>query len=169
MKKIVLLVSLAFLIPLTLWAIPQEDMVWKSVSHSSNKAKIKKGIEAAIDDMNFITRPIARSRLKDSNLAFRKITIKHQGSNIYVQHDNRKAIVSPANGSKIKWTREDGEVFTVTQKVSANKITQVFYAEDGKKLLVYKFNDDFSKMWVSIRVDSPKLPAPMRYTMVYKR
>ncbi len=169
MKKLMLLLVIGLLIPATLIAVPKEDMVWKTSGHKKNLSKIEKGIEKSIDDMNFITRPIARGKLEDANIAFKKITFKFSGDKVSIQHDGRAIITAPADGTAIKWKRNDGEVFKVTQKVSETKITQTFKGDDGKKTMVYKFNKDFSQMWVSVRIDSSQLPEPVRYTMKYKR
>ena len=138
-------------------------------SEKAMTAKIKQGIEAAVEDMSFITRPIARSRLKNSNEAFTTMTFKHVGHKLSIQHGDRKPVVSKDDGSRTKWTREDGETFVVTQKVSPNKIVQVFYAEDGTKTLTYNFSDGFSKLTVHVTLESPKLAAPMKYTLTYKK
>ena len=69
----------------------------------------------------------------------------------------------------MKWTREDGEVFGVTQKVSDKEIVQVFHADEGVKTLTYKFNDDFSKMDVAITLKSPKLSGPLNYKLAYAK
>ncbi len=169
MKKIIFLLIVGLLIPVGLSAVPKEDMVWKSSGHKKNKAKIEAGIEKAIDDMNFITRPIARSKLNKANIAFKSIKIKFVDGKVSIQQDSRTAVTSPIDGTKVKWTREDGDVFKVSQKVSETKITQIFRGESGKKTMIYKFNKDFSVMWVSVRVDSPKLPEAVIYTMKYKR
>lgn len=161
---------LLLIVPTSLGALPDKPLVYTPVaSQSANEGTIEKGIEAAISDMSFITKPIARTKLKKSNLAFKKITFKKSGKKVSIQHDDRKTVDSPADGSKVKWTREDGETFTVSQKVEDTQITQVFYADEGNKTLVYKFSDDFSQVSVSVRLDSPKLPAPLKYTLKYKQ
>ena len=169
MKKLIFLLVIGLLIPAALNAVPKEDMVWKSSGQKRNQAKIEKGIEKAIDDMNFITRPIARGKLKKANIAFKTIQIKFTGEKVSIQQGARTTIAAPVDGGKVSWTREDGDKFKVSQKVSETKITQVFQGENGKKTLVYKFNKEFTEMWVSVRVDSPKLPEPVRYTLKYKR
>ena len=157
------------LIPFALVAVPKEKAEYNATSQAKNEKTIKDGIENAIDDMSFITRPIARKKLKKSNLAPKKLTFDFPGNKVSITHDSRKAVVSPADGSKTKWTREDGETFTISQKVEEKKITQKFFADEGNKTLIYTFNDDFSAVSVSVRLDSPKLPAPLKYKMNYKK
>lgn len=167
MKRSLSLLVLLLMIPFGLTAVPKSKLEFKATAAKKNKKKIEDGIEKAVEDMSFITRPIARKKLKKSNTPFKKISIDYSGSKVSISNDGRKPVVSKADGSKTKWKRDDGEVFTVSQKVEENKITQVFYAKQGTKKLVYKFNDDFSKLWLSVRLDSPKLGAPLQYTMNY--
>lgn len=167
MRKL-LVVLVLVLVPAFGFAVPKKDMVFKATkSHDANAKVISKGIEAAIDGMSFITRPIARRKLEKSNIAFKTIGFKFPGNKVSIQHDARKTVDSPADGGKAKWTREDGETFTVSQKVSDTEIVQIFYADEGVKTLTYKFNDDFTKVRVQIKLDSPKLSGPLNYTLEY--
>lgn len=167
MRKLFLVLIFA-LVPGLLFAVPKKDMTFKAVKpHDANQKVITQGIEKAIADMSFITRPIAKRKLENSNTAFKSLTFKFPGDKVSVQNDSRKPVVSPADGSKTKWTREDGETFTVSQKVGDDEIVQIFYAEDGVKTLTYKFNDDFSKVTMRVKLDSPKLPGPMTYSLNY--
>jgi hypothetical protein len=170
MRKL-LTVLLLVLVPAFALALPNnKELKYKATkTHDANSRIIKKGIEGAIEDMSFITRPIARGRLEKSNKAFKTITVKLTGKKIMVRNDGRKPVTSPSNGSKVKWTREDGETFNVSQKVSDTKIVQIFYAEDGKKTLVYDFSDDFSKLKLSVTLESPKLSGPLKYTLAYAK
>lgn len=167
MRKLLILV-LMVLVPVFAFAVPKQKMVFKATkSQAANEKIVKAGIEKAIEEMSFITKPIARKKLEKSNIAFESITIDHKGSKASIQHDGRKPVESPASGAQVKWTREDGEVFDVTQKVGDNDIVQVFHADEGVKTLKYDFSDDFSKMTVHITLDSPKLSGPLKYKLDY--
>lgn len=162
------LVFVLFLAPSLVFALPKESMVFKATkSVAANEKAIAAGIDKATDGMSFITKPIAKKRLSNSNVAFASIGFKFPGNNVSIQHDSRKPVDSPVDGGKVKWTREDGEVFTVTQKVSDTQIVQVFHADDGVKTLEYVFSDDFKTMKVNVTLDSPKLPSPLKYTLEY--
>ncbi len=136
-------------------------------SDSKNKETIKAGIEKAIEDMSFITRPIARGKLEDSNIAFKKLSIKFTPKKVTVQQDNRNPVVAPPDGSPITWKRGDGEKFKVTQIVKPQLIIQTFFSEDGKKTIKYKFDKDYKKVTMSVTVKSPKLSGPLNYTIPY--
>ena len=136
-------------------------------SDSKNKKIIKNGIEKAIEDMSFITRPIARGRLEDSNIPFSKLLFKFTPTKATVQHDKRNPVIAPVNGKAITWTRKDGDKFKVTQIVKPQLIIQTFFSEDGKKSIKYKFTQDYKKVAVTIKLTSPKLTAPLKYTLHY--
>lgn len=149
--------------------VPEGKVVYKAAgSLDSHRAKIEKGIEGAVEDMSFITRPIARGRLKDSNQVFKTITFDVNGSKIGIKQGDRP-MITMEDGKPTRWERSDGEVFTVTHKKDEHAITQVFKAEDGVKTLTYVFSKDLSKMSVSIELKSPKLGGPMKYTLQYER
>jgi hypothetical protein len=159
----VLLPSIAFA------QVPEGEVTYKAAeSVKALRAKIDKGIEGAVEDMSFITRPIARSRLKDSNQIFSTLQFNVKGDKIAIAQGDR-GWITMTDGKPTKWEREDGETFTVTHSKDAHSITQKFKAEDGLKTLTYVFSKDLSKMSVSIELKSPKLGAPMKYTLQYAR
>ena len=158
------------LVPVLAMAVPKKKMVFKATqSHKANEKIIKKGIEGAVEDMSFITRPIARKKLENSNTAFKTIDFDFKGDKIMITNDGRKPVVANADGSKTKWTREDGETFMVQHKLKDDEIEQVFHADEGVKTLRYVFNDDASKLTMHVRLDSPKLSGPLKYKLDYVR
>jgi len=135
-------------------------------SPAKSKAAIDKGIEGAVADMSFITRPIARGKLEKSNTAFKAITINVTKSTVSIQHDDRKAIVSA--GKPVLWTRDDGEKFRVTQVADGGKIVQTYASDDGTKVMTYNFSEDNKKLKVDVVVTSAKLAGPVRYSLNYE-
>lgn len=85
-----------------------------SVNEQQSTATIETAIEVAVAKMNFIKRPIARSRLKKTNEAHRRVEIRIGQDEISIAFDGHKPVQMPASGSTIRWTREDGETMQVT-------------------------------------------------------
>ena len=150
---------------------PKEGLTgtWRYVGGKGQINKMIKAIEDATDDMNFITRPIARSRLEDTNEAYRAITIAFSGGNISVKRDSQAAIVSPESGAGAKWTSPDDKTYTVTQQLKGNKVVQSFAAGDGRKTAAYVLGKSGDTMTLSITVSSPKLPKKVTYFLSYKK
>jgi len=141
--------------------------------HYRLDAKASDNVTAAIESqtasMNFITRPVARGRLKKTNPAYDSVAIAFTAANISIALDQRKPIVFPANGTAVKWTREDGEKFDVSGKVTNGVLTQTFVAEDGRRTNLYSLSSDGKTMTMNVKVESPRLPKPVTYKLVYHR
>lgn len=119
--------------------------------------------------MNFIKRPIARSRLKKTNLPYQRIAIAHTPAQVSVQRDAAKPIVTPADGKSIRWTREDGEVFDVNTVWDGTRLKQTFVAPDGSRENLFWLSPDGSTLTMQVTIRSPQLPAPIVYKLDYRR
>ena len=147
-----------------------EDPSWVGVfvNDEQSDAGIQKAIEAAVADMNFLTRPIARSRLKKTNSMAKRIVISRQGETISVRFDERKPAEMPADGSAVKWTGEDGEQFDVFARTDDGRLVQTFKAEDGQRVNAFTA-EDAQRLTLEVQVTSPRLPKPLTYAVRYKR
>ena len=130
---------------------------------------INQAIDRAVARMNFVTRPIARGRLRKTNEAYRQIRISYTPAQVSVVTDSRDAIVSPANGTPIRWTREDGEVLDVSTAWDGGALTHTFKAEDGQRVNRYSVSADGSVMTMQVTITSPRLAAPLVYSLRYRR
>ena len=147
-----------------------EESSWVGVfvNDEQSDAGIQKAIEAATADMNFITRPIARSRLKKTNTMAHRIAITRQAETVTVRFDERKPAEMPADGNVVKWTGEDGEQFDVFARTDNGRLVQTFKAEDGQRVNSFTA-EDAQRLTLEVQVTSPRLPKPLTYTVHYKR
>jgi hypothetical protein len=129
---------------------------------------LPKVIEAATASMNFITRPIARSRLAKTNTAYRTLRIDLDASEVTIQPDQRIAQRMPADGQPVVWTREDGETFLLTVRRDKDDLVQTFKASDGQRTNVYHLDPASRTLTLAVTVTSPRLPQPLTYTLVYR-
>jgi hypothetical protein len=130
---------------------------------------INRAIEQAIASMNFITRPVARSRLRKTNLPYRTLRISHTAAEVTTVPDSRDAVTSPADGSPIRWRREDGEMLTVTTRWEGESLRQTFVADDGQRVNLYSLEPDGRTLLMRVTVTSPRLPKPLTYAVRYAR
>jgi hypothetical protein len=147
------------------------DLSWVGifVIDEQHDAGVQKAIEAAVADMNFITRPVARSRLKKTNSLAQRISITRQAETITVRFDERKPAVMPTDGSVIKWTSEDGEQYDVFARAEDARLVQTFKAEDGQRVNSFSTEEDGQRLTLEVQVTSPRLPKPLTYSVRYKR
>ena len=136
---------------------------------ASASDNIKKAIDAAVAKMNFVTRPIARGRLTKTNQPYQQLEISYTDAQVTIKTDSRAPIVTPANGTPIKWTREDGEKFDVNTRWDKGTLAETFSAEDGQRVNTFSISPDGSVLSMHVTVTSPKLSAPLTYTVKYRR
>lgn len=146
---------------------PSLDGTYSYVEADSDP--IKPAIEQVIADMNFITRPIARGRLTKTNAPYQTLSLRESAGQVTIVTDQRAPIVSPSDGSPIKWTREDGEVFDVTTRWAGGALEQTFIADDGQRKNVYSLAADGNTLEMHVTVTSPRLELPLTYTLRYRR
>ena len=130
---------------------------------------IAAAIDAAVAKMNFITRPVARSRLKKTNAPHRRVAIETGVQEITVAFDANAPVRMPADGRTAKWTRADGEVFDVSAQWAGDRLVQTFKAEDGQRTNTFVLGPDGRALSVQVEVTSPQLPAPVRYELAFER
>lgn len=129
---------------------------------------IETAIETSVAKMNFIKRPIARSRLKKTNEAHRRVEITIGIGEISIAFDGRKPVQMPADGSTIHWTREDGETFEVNAVRDGNRLVQTFKAEDGTRANAFSIGAD-GQLSMQVTLTSPQLDQPLVYTLTFSR
>jgi heme/copper-type cytochrome/quinol oxidase subunit 2 len=137
------------------------------INESQPREPIETAIEAAIAKMNFITRPIARNRLKKTNSPHRKLEITRTEQEISVAFDGSKPVRMPADGRTIKWTRDDGETFDVSGRWSDDQLVQSFKASDGERINTFNVTPDGTRLTLRVELRSPQLPAPVSYVLTF--
>jgi hypothetical protein len=137
------------------------------INESQSNKPIEAAIEAGIAKMSFITRPIARSRLKKANSPHRTVEITRTQDEIGVAFDGNKPVLMPADGRTIKWTREDGEVLDVAGNWTGEQLVQSFTAEDGQRINTFNISPDGATLTLQVELRSPRLPAPIGYVLTF--
>lgn len=138
------------------------------VNEQQSAMTIETAIEATVAKMNFIKRPIARSRLKKTNEAHRRVQITIGSGEIGVAFDGHKPVQMPADGSTIRWTREDGETFDVNAGWDGDRLVQTFKAEDGTRANAFSVMAD-GHLTLQVTLTSPQLGQPLVYTLTFSR
>jgi hypothetical protein len=154
----------AVLIALPLAAQPGPFGSWTLASAPD----LPKVIEAATATMNFITRPIARSRLNQTNTVYRTIRIESEDGGVAIQYDQRRPQHMPADGRTVQWTREDGQKFLISTRMDGEDLVQTYQAEDGARTNVFHVDPASRVLTLKVTVTSPRLPGPLSYDLTYR-
>jgi hypothetical protein len=129
---------------------------------------LTKVIEAATAPMNFIFRPIARSRLEKTNEVYPTIRIEAEPGGVAIQYGERRPQHLPADGRSVPWTREDGETFMVSVRLEPDGLVQVYQAKDGQRTNVFHLDPASHTLTLNVTVTSPRLPGPVTYAITYR-
>lgn len=130
---------------------------------------IHPAIERGIAGMSFVVRPVARSRLRKTNEPYGTITISRTPAEVAIATDGGAPVVTPADGSVVRWRREDGEIFRVSTELRGGVLRQTFVADDGQRENAYSLSAAGDTLTLRVTVTSPRLPRPMSYRLVYLR
>lgn len=134
-------------------------------------------INRAVARMNIVVRQIARPRLRSTNTMYPTLVVSQEAANVRVNMAGRPTLSTPYNGQPVLWQRQTGAVcreikgdcVRVTSTIENGHLRQVFQAEDGRRTNLYTVSADGSRMTMDVTIESPKLPNPLNYKLVYNR
>jgi len=135
----------------------------------ANSADISKAIESSIADMNFVTRPVARSRLTKTNLVPQQVSIHTDANGIDLIVGKAHPPKLPSNGSAVQWLTPDGENVQVSEKQNTASLVETIQGEDGAKKNTFTLSPDGAQLFLDVLVSSAKLPKPLTYRLAFKR
>jgi len=150
-------------------AAPKIDGKYRYVGGEKEQKAADDAIEKVVQEMLFIKRPIARSKLKTRTKKATAWTFTTAGGKIKAAAEGIMTWESPADGSAAAVKTSQGDDAKLTQKVSGNKLTQVFVTEDGSRENEFTLGDDGVTLTCVVTMKSGQLPGPIRFTETFKK
>lgn len=166
---LVVLCSAIFLASSTPVAAQKESLNGTYTLDEGASDKISVVIENAVRKFNFLTRPIARGRLKRLNPAYRQVTIASSSNELSIAVDNQPALRTPANGTSVVWVGPDGGKVNVSMQLTGGHLVQTFKSADGDRVNDYTLSPDGRMLIMQVTETSPRLSQAIRYKQVYRR
>ncbi|MDQ8036166.1 MAG: hypothetical protein REI12_02005 [Pedobacter sp.] len=145
------------------------DLAGHYVYVPERSASVDQAVEKTVAEVNFVLRPIARSRLNKTNQPYQNITLGVSGGKASITTDKRAPIVAPVDGKPIKWKREDGEIMDLSMQWQGKGLQETIAADDGKRVNLFELSPDGNELRMLVTVSSKRLPKPLVYTLVYQR
>ena len=130
---------------------------------------IDKVIDDAVGHFNFLTRGIARGRLRKLNPAYRRVVIASSPSEISVAVDDQPALRAPAKGTPVAWVSPDGAKVNVSMRLSGGHLVQTFKSADGGRVNDYTLSPDGRTLTMQVTETSPRLSQAIKYKQVFRR
>ena|SRR5882762_8552955 len=126
-------------------------------------------IEKATDSMFFVTRGIARGRIKDSTVIRARVGFSFGNGMITVTMSDILPATSPESGAAVPY-KSGSDTLQLSQKFTADgKLVQSFSASEGKRTNTYVLSPDGKTLNIFTTITSEKLPQPVSYTLTYVR
>ena len=166
---IVLLCSAIFLGSSTLAAAQQSGLDGTYILDETDSDNLNEVIEDAVGKLNFVTRDIARGRLRKLNPAYHQVTITSSPNEISVTVDNQPPLRTPANGAPVGWIGPDGGKVNASMQLAARRLAQTFTSADGRRVNDYTLSRDGRTLTMHVTETSPRLSQPITYKEVYRR
>ncbi len=143
--------------------------VYRLANEAPKKAEVRRIVDAATDEMPLF-RGLARERLYQRTEPMAVLVIGFPPDRISVGYLGEKAVVSPLDGTKIKWSSRFGDKTIVTQTFERGRIVQRYKGPmDSRRKSVYSLSADGARLTVETTVDVDLLPKPVHYRVHYVR
>ncbi len=140
----------------------------ESLDHG--RAIVRAAMEKAIEKLNPLVRPIARSKLASSDPLIREIGIALPEGRISVTLVGQKtATFSTKAGAREKVRNPQGKQVDLTQRFVAGGLEQVFVGEKGRTRSLYALQPDGDRLRVLTRIEGQGVDGPIAYRLDYVR
>jgi hypothetical protein len=166
---LVLLCSAIFVGSSTLVAAQDSGLDGTYILDQTDSDNINEVIETAVGKLNFLTRDIARERLKKLNPAYRKVAITSSPNEISVTVDNQPPLRTPAKGAPVAWAGPDGGKVSASIHLAGRRLAQTFTSADGRRVNDYTLSPDGRTLTMQVTETSPRLSQTITYKQVYRR
>lgn len=139
---------------------------FKHVGGNKEREARDRAIEDVVADMSFISRGIARDKLKQSNPVAQKLTLASDPKHLTVTMDGR-SYKGPLDGSRVKVKTILGDEMDMHFKIKKAALDQVFSGEDKGRVNAFRF--DGAKLIFNVRVHASALPKDLVYKLTYEK
>ncbi|HET6583954.1 MAG TPA: hypothetical protein VFG69_10905 [Nannocystaceae bacterium] len=133
---------------------------------SSQRNSVASAIDDVADDMNALTRGVARSRLTKANKIPAHLEITTDGTTITVRLDG-KAYTAKLGGSAVK-IRDQGQSSRLRYELRGDSLYMFLDGADGDRTNVFTPRDDGKGVTMRVTMKSPKLPDTLGYRLSYR-
>ena len=144
---------------------------YRYIGGESEIRAMDRAIDAAVEDMSFLIRGLARRRLREPNLPSEQIRIVAEGERIRIMRSGQPDISAPRDGDPVQWRNPDsGNTLEVRHAiVDGRTLEQRLRGDRGLSVNRFVLEDDGSKLRVHTEISADKLSRPLRFYTTYAR
>lgn len=139
--------------------------VYRDVTEESLVKSRDAAVEKASKGFNFAIRGIARKRLQKSSRPYRTIRLEvSEDGTVVFEREGTDAITAKIGGEAVSWLENQ---VSFARREGDAALVQTFRAEDGVRTFVYRMEPEEKGFFLDVKLESPKLDAPLEYTLHY--
>jgi len=142
---------------------------WQLVGDAgAAEQQVNAAIDKATESMNFLTRELARSRLRSSQKPPKRIRMRLQDQMFAIQPDSAPTLNLPISGAEVK---DADRSFRVALESGGGRLSLRLVSENqqGKRENVYRLKDGGKSLDLEVVVRSDSLPAQVQYKLQFIR
>ncbi|RZU40244.1 hypothetical protein [Edaphobacter modestus] len=125
-------------------------------------------IDHAVEGFSFVTRSTARNRVSATTQILGFYSFSFEPGKIVVRPEARPEMVSGDKGEPVDYVY-NGKHSTLTQVLAADRISQVFVSDDGRRENEYTLSKDGKTVTLKVTLTSGRLSSPVAYSLSYKK
>lgn len=167
--RLVVLCSAVFLGSSVLAEAQNSNLEGTYILNATDSDNMNQVIEEAVGRLNFLTRDIARGRLRTLNPAYHRVAITFSPDEISVAVDEQPPLRTPAGGTPVAWLGPDGRKVNVSMRLAGGRLTQTFTSPDGRRVNDYTLSSDGRTLTMQVTETSAQLSQAIAYKQVYRR
>ena len=136
-------------------------------SQAAATKTIQAAIEKAVSGMGSLEKNVAKKRLDKVNGTVVHLKIHSVQKNVTVGMDDY-VVTAPLDGGSTEVTTPTGDKARASFKLDNASLVQDLVQHEGARENTFRFNSQ-GQLVMLVKETSPKLTAPVTYTLVYKR
>jgi hypothetical protein len=137
----------------------------------ANGESIGKAIESYVADFDSVMKIQIGERLGEVSRSADQLVIAvvDSGRKIGIGENGRVGTAVSLDGKAVSIQGESGETFVLSRTMAADKLSESYQADDGSRTNVYSVADKGRSLLVDVKIESPYMPKPLFYKLVYTR
>jgi len=126
-------------------------------------------IDDCVDEMLFIARPFARSRLRSATGISRDIAFDVNEAVLAIESSGDQPLLVPLQGPPVRYVSEAGDRLQTTLRRKGEKLILRTASDQGAEERVLTLSPDGEKLLIDVTILAERLPIPVRYRLSYRR
>jgi hypothetical protein len=136
---------------------------WRAESDGTEL--VKTAIERATQEMSMFTRGVARGRLRERNAPPASIRMSRQGDLFTIRFAGAEPVSLPISGTPVQ---VGDRTIRIQPQPDGDGLRHEGKNPDGARENIFRL-DSADRMTMAVTVSSPRLPAPVTYTLAFTR